>query len=71
MRATPRSRQQTLAQNLDLESVFDERVALFGAAKSNRQVITVTHNASFVINTDADQIIAADSGPHACRPAAS
>jgi hypothetical protein len=34
-------------------------------AKRKRQVIIVTHNANLVINTDADQIIIADAGPHA------
>ena len=51
-------------ENLDPKSVFDELVALFIAAKTKRQVIMVTHNANLVINTDADQIIVADSSPH-------
>jgi hypothetical protein len=34
------------------------------AAKQNRQVILVTHNANLVVNTDADQIIVASVGPH-------
>lgn len=51
-------------ENLDPKSVFDELVALFIAAKAKRQVIIVTHNANLVINTDADQIIVAKSGPH-------
>ena len=51
-------------ENLDPKSVFDELVALFIAAKSKRQVIMVTHNANLVINTDADQIIVAEAGPH-------
>jgi len=51
-------------ENLDPKSVFDELVGLFIAAKSKRQVIMVTHNANLVINTDADQIIVADAGPH-------
>jgi DNA repair exonuclease SbcCD ATPase subunit len=51
-------------ENLDPKSVFEELVALFVEAKSNRQVIRVTHNANLVINTDADQIIVAESGPH-------
>lgn len=51
-------------ENLDPKSVFDELVSLFIAAKSKRQVIMVTHNANLVINTDADQIIIADAGPH-------
>lgn len=51
-------------ENLDPKSVFDELVNLFLEAKSKRQVIMVTHNANLVINTDADQIIIAESGPH-------
>src|SRR3546814_7424417 len=31
---------------------------------AKRQVIMVTHNANLVINTDADQIIVAEAGPH-------
>ena len=50
-------------ENLDPKSVFDELVSLFIAAKSNRQVIMVTHNANLVINTDADQIIIANASP--------
>ncbi|MNH43359.1 hypothetical protein D3C79_1052460 [compost metagenome] len=34
------------------------------AAKATRQVIMVTHNANLVVNTDADQIIIAECGPH-------
>lgn len=51
-------------ENLDPKSVFDELVALFIAAKAKRQVIMVTHNANLVINTDADQILVAEAGPH-------
>jgi predicted ATP-dependent endonuclease of OLD family len=51
-------------ENLDPKSVNDELVPLFIEAKSKRQVIMVTHNANLVINTDADQIIIAESGPH-------
>jgi hypothetical protein len=40
-------------------------VSLFIDAKSKRQVIMVTHNANLVINTDADQVIVAQAGPHA------
>src|SRR4030095_2167637 len=52
-------------ENLDPKSVFDELVSLFTKAKTKRQVIMVTHNANLVINTDADQIIIAEAGPHA------
>lgn len=51
-------------ENLDPKSVFDELVNLFTEAKSHRQVIIVTHNANLVVNTDADQVIIAESGPH-------
>ena len=51
-------------ENLDPKSVFDELVPLFVAAKLNRQVIIVTHNANLVVNTDADQIIVAEVGAH-------
>lgn len=51
-------------ENLDPKSVNDELVPLFIAAKARRQVIIITHNANLVINTDADQIIIADAGPH-------
>jgi len=51
-------------ENLDPKSVFDELVSLFIDAKTKRQVIMVTHNANLVINTDADQIIVAEAGPH-------
>lgn len=51
-------------ENLDPQSVNDELVPLFIAAKAKRQVIMVTHNANLVINTDADQIIIAEAGPH-------
>lgn len=51
-------------ENLDPKSVYDELVALFISAKTKRQVIMVTHNANLVINTDADQVIVAEAGPH-------
>lgn len=51
-------------ENLDPKSVFEELVPLFILAKTKRQVIMVTHNANLVINTDADQIIIAEAGPH-------
>ncbi|MDX2336511.1 TrlF family AAA-like ATPase [Brevundimonas vesicularis] len=52
-------------ENLDPKSIYDELVSLFVQAKRKRQVIMVTHNANLVINTDADQIIIAESGSHA------
>ena len=51
-------------ENLDPKSVFDELVELFVEAKSKRQVIIVTHNANLVVNTDADQVVIAEVGPH-------
>ena len=51
-------------ENLDPKSIHDELVELFVAAKLQRQVIMVTHNANLVVNTDADQIIVANAGPH-------
>lgn len=51
-------------ENLDPKSVFDELVTLFIEAKNKRQVIMVTHNANLVVNTDADQVIVAEAGPH-------
>jgi ABC-type cobalamin/Fe3+-siderophores transport system ATPase subunit len=49
-------------ENLDPKSIYDELVGLFILAKQKRQVIMVTHNANLVINTDADQIIIAQTG---------
>ena len=51
-------------ENLDPKSVFEELVGLFVEAKSNRQVIMVTHNANLVVNTDADQVVVAEAGAH-------
>ncbi|MYH31696.1 MAG: ATP-binding protein, partial [Acidobacteria bacterium] len=50
-------------ENLDPQSVFDELVPIFTAAKTRRQVVMVTHNPNLVINTDADQIVIAEAGP--------
>jgi hypothetical protein len=51
-------------ENLDPKSIFEELVGLFLTAKETRQVIIVTHNANLVVNTDADQVIVAEAGPH-------
>jgi hypothetical protein len=51
-------------ENLDPKSVFDELVGRFRETRNRRQVIVVTHNANLVVNTDADQVIVADAGPH-------
>ncbi|MCH8112182.1 MAG: ATP-binding protein [Proteobacteria bacterium] len=48
-------------ENLDPKSVFEELVPHFRAVRHRRQVIVVTHNANLVVNTDADQVIIADS----------
>jgi hypothetical protein len=48
-------------ENLDPNSVFEELVPHFREARKRRQVIIVTHNANFVVNTDADQVIVARS----------
>lgn len=51
-------------ENLDPKSIYNDLVPLFMEAKTSRQVIMVTHNANLVVNTDADQIIIAECGPH-------
>lgn len=51
-------------ENLDPKSIFDELVPLFREVKRRRQIIIVTHNANLVVNTDADQVIIANCGPH-------
>lgn len=48
-------------ENLDPKSVYDELVPHFRDARQRRQVIVVTHNANLVVNTDADQVIVANS----------
>jgi predicted ATPase len=51
-------------ENLDPQSIFQELVSRFRAAKHRRQIVIVTHNANLVVNTDADQVIVAHCGPH-------
>jgi ABC-type lipoprotein export system ATPase subunit len=51
-------------ENLDPKSIFEELVDRFKEARRRRQIIIVTHNANLVINTDADQVIVAERGPH-------
>ncbi len=51
-------------ENLDPQSIFHELVYRFRDAKKRRQIIIVTHNANLVVNTDADQVIVANCGPH-------
>jgi predicted ATPase len=48
-------------ENLDPKSVYDILVPHIRSARRRRQVIIVTHNPSLVVNTDADQVIVADS----------
>ena len=48
-------------ENLDPDSVFAELVPHFRTARRRRQIIVVTHNANLVVNTDADQIVVAES----------
>jgi len=48
-------------ENLDPQSVYEDLVRYFRAAKRRRQVILVTHNPNLVVNTDADQVIVAAS----------
>lgn len=51
-------------ENLDPKSIFDELVGRFVETRRRRQIIIVTHNANLVVNTDADQVIVANAGPH-------
>ncbi len=51
-------------ENLDPQSVYDELVPRFRAARNRRQIIIVTHNANLVVNTDADQVIVASASDH-------
>jgi len=51
-------------ENLDPKSIHDELVLHFRRAKQRRQIVVVTHNANLVVNTDAEQVIVADCGPH-------
>lgn len=51
-------------ENLDPKSIFTELVPRFREAKKRRQIIIVTHNANLVVNTDAEQVIVAQCGPH-------
>jgi energy-coupling factor transporter ATP-binding protein EcfA2 len=51
-------------ENLDPQSIFQELVHRFRDARKRRQIIIVTHNANLVVNTDADQVIVANCGPH-------
>lgn len=48
-------------ENLDNQSVYGILTAYFREAKKRRQIIVITHNPNLVVNTDADQIIVAQS----------
>jgi ABC-type lipoprotein export system ATPase subunit len=47
-------------ENLDNKYIYEELVGALREAKKNRQVIIATNNANLVVNTDAEQIIAAE-----------
>jgi len=51
-------------ENLDPQSIYQDLVERFRTARRRRQIIIITHNANLVVNTDADQVIVADCGPH-------
>lgn len=48
-------------ENLDNQSVYGILTTYFREAKKHRQIIVITHNPNLVVNTDADQIIVAQS----------
>ena len=48
-------------ENLDPKSIYKELVKLFRTAKLRRQIILVTHDANLIVNTDAEQVIVAES----------
>jgi hypothetical protein len=48
-------------ENLDNQSIFEILRTYFRDAKKRRQVIIITHNPNLVVNTDAEQIIIAQS----------
>ena len=48
-------------EHLDNRFIFNELVPAFRSAKKRRQIIIATHNANLVVNTDAEQIIVAES----------
>ena len=48
-------------ENLDNQSIFEILRGYFRDAKRRRQVIIITHNPNLVVNTDAEQIIIAQS----------
>jgi hypothetical protein len=48
-------------ENLDNQSIFEILRQYFRSAKKRRQVIIITHNPNLVVNTDAEQVIIAQS----------
>jgi len=48
-------------ENLDSESIYSLLSHYFRSAKSQRQVIVITHNPNLVVNTDSDQVIVASA----------
>lgn len=48
-------------EHLDNRFIFDELVPAFRSAKKRRQILIATHNANLVVNTDAEQVIVAES----------
>ena len=47
-------------ENLDNRSAYTTLVQYFREAKKKRQVVIVTHNANLVVNTDSEQVVAAN-----------
>lgn len=48
-------------ENLDNLSTYEILRAYFREAKKRRQIIIITHNPNLVVNTDAEQVIVAES----------
>ena len=48
-------------ENLDNQSTYEILRKYFREAKQRRQIIIITHNPNLVINTDAEQVIVAES----------
>jgi ABC-type cobalamin/Fe3+-siderophores transport system ATPase subunit len=48
-------------ENLDNQSTYEILRGYFREAKRRRQIIVITHNPNLVVNTDAEQVIVAES----------
>ncbi len=48
-------------ENLDNASVYDVLVRYFRQAKKRRQIVVISHNPNLVVNTDAEEVIVAQS----------